>query len=309
MPPKKMPKKPRVVTQKQKQRQSVNVTINQERPIRRRGPNKPKPSGGGGGQGPGPSQGPSPIQFTPYQMSNPAPGQQPPEPRAQPVINIVNEIPDNFNENVRYYRNPFRLQPFRENMDQNNLRPAEGPLGQSLPSAPPPVLPDIVEEQNFINNASNTPVVAMPISSINPIQGFAVQSPINQLSQEQMDRIKSRLGRSFTPQTPLGENLYEFQQNMGNVQSTLRQSLSLEQPESQSNSPPMQRTSNKGRPFTSLSEDDKQALTLYLDYKDRADKRNYSSTEMYKRGRKLVSQNKSNNPEVMQFIAARNKKA
>lgn len=303
MPPKKIPKKPRVVTQKQKQRQSVNVTINQERPIRRRGPNKPKPSGGGGGGGgQGPSQGPSPIQFTPYQMSNPAP-------QPQPVINILNEIPDNFNENVRYYRNPFRLQPFRENMDQNNLRPVEGPLGQPLPPAPQPVLPDIVEEPIVVVQASSTPVVAIPISSSNPIQGFVEQFPRNELSQEQLDRLYQEQMNRFKPMyVPLNPRspLSEFQQSMGDIQSNLRQSLSLEQPEPQS--PPMQQKS-KGRPFTVLSQEDKESINLYLDYKDRPDKRDVSNLERYKRGRKIITQNKSNNPEVMQFIADRGKKA
>lgn len=312
-----MPKKPRVVTQKQRQRQSVNVTINQERPIRRRGPNKPKPgSGGGGGPGPGPNQPPqiSPIQ---YQMNAPPP--PPPGPQgdnasiAQQVVNllqrpasIVGEIPPNFNE-TRFYQNQNRFRPFSNAL--NPEVPEDRPLPQFDRSPPPPnpVLPDIVEDQNNIIRGSTTPV-AIPIASSSYIPlGFSLNQPINQLpSVNSQFNAFHDFGGNDAQQRDI---YYEKRLNQERFYKQLSEQMpsGTFSPQSTSSEPPQK--SNKGRPFTALSEDDKQALTLYLDYKDRDDKRQYSSTEMYKRGRKLVSQNKSNNPEVMQFIADRSKKA
>lgn len=319
MPPKKIPKKPRVVAQKQKQRQTVtqNVIINQEKPRRTRGPNKPKPGSGGGGPGPGPNQPPqiSPIQ---YQMNAPPP--PPPGPPgdhasiAQHVVNllqrpasIVGEIPPNFNEN-RFYQNQNRFRPFSHAL--NPEVPVERPLPQfdRAPAPPPADLPDIVEDQNNIIRGSTTPV-AIPISSSSYIPlGFSLNQPINQLPSVNSQRNAYKdFGGNDAQQTDI---YLEKRINQERFYKQLSQQIPLGtfSPRSTS-SEPMPKKSNKGRPFTALSEDDKVALNLYLDYKDRQDKRNYSSTEMYQRGRKLATQNKSNNPEVMQFIADRGKKA
>lgn len=325
MPPKKIPKKPRVVAQKQrqKQRQTVtqNVIINQEKPRRTRGPNKPKQeSGGGGGGGQGPNQPPQ-IPSIQYQMNAPPP--PPPGDNAaiaQHVLNllqrpqsIIAEIPNEFNP-IRMYRNPLSQRPFSDILNREDFVPEERPLPQFDRSPPPPnpILPDIVEDQNNIIMSSSSTPVAIPIASSSYIPlGFSSNQSINQLPSvnSQVNAYKDFGGNDAQQQQP--DIYYEKRVN----QERFYKELSLQipsgtfSPRSTSSEPIPKQKSNKGRPFTALSEDDKDALNLYLDYKDRQDKRQFSSTELYKRGRKLATQNKSNNPEVMQFIADRSKKA
>jgi hypothetical protein len=312
---KKIPKKSKM-SQKQKQRQSVNqtVVVNQQPAIRRRGPNKPKaPSGGSGGPSQGYSQGPT-IQYSPYQISNPAPGQQPPEPRAQPVINILNELPDSFNENVRYYRSPFRLQPFKENMNQNNLKPDEVPLNNFQP-APPPPNPEptpIVQQPNYIHQGS----VSSATLEINPNStqpnylhqgsvssatleihpnntqpvGFTSNTPVNQLNAtlnafkdyggDDAQSVNSGAISPLTPSTPLSR--------VEKAYSNLKQSLGLPQaieiPSAQSmsvaeviqdNPVLLRKPSNRGRPFSEVTPDDFNAIEYYLEIKNDKKMPNY----------------------------------
>jgi hypothetical protein len=61
---------------------------------------------------------------------------------------------------------------------------------------------------------------------------------------------------------------------------------------------------NRGRPFTRLSQYDKESIALYLYAKDDLEqRRTYTEDEkqQYKRGRLLLSQNKKNNPEVVAY--------
>ena len=318
MPPKKIPKKPRVVAQKQKQRQTVtqNVIINQEKPRRTRGPNKPKPgSGGGGGQGPNQQPQISPIQ---YQMNAPPP--PPPGPQgdhasiAQHVVNllqrpasIVGEIPPNFNEN-RFYQNQNRFRPFSNVL--NPEVPVERPLPpfDQSPAPPNPVLPDIVEDQNNVIRGSTTPV-AIPISSSSYIPlGFSVNQPINQLPSVNSQRNAYKdFGGNDAQQTDI---YLEKRINQERFYKELAQQIpsGTFSPLSTS-SEPMPKKSNKGRPFAPLTQEDKESLDVYLTYRNRPDKRDVSSTDRYQRGRKLVTQNKSNNPELISFIADYSKKA
>jgi len=299
--PKKIPKKPRVMSQKQKQRQSVNVTINQDRPIRRRGPNKPKaPSGQGQGQSPG--QGPT-IQYAPYQMTNAAPQSNQQEFAAevarqvikQSVPNIVTQLPDNFKENQKFYKSPFRFRPFSADLNIENIQPETRPLNNfpASPMPPNPVLPDIVEEQNKIDQRSVSQD-SIPISSASPVpEGFSSNQSINQLADllqqklmvyDDLPENRSRSGQMspMTPNTPLA------------VEIPTAQLLS----------------SNKGRPFTKPSNEDLRSIDLYLTLQRESPadrKRILAFTDRkdeYKRGSKLLSQNKSNNPYIIEFAKA-----
>ena len=305
--PKKMPKKPRVMSQKQKQRQSVNVTINQDRPIRRRGPNKPKaPSGQGQGQSPG--QGPT-IQYAPYQMTNAAPQSNQQEFAAevarqvikQSVPNIVTQIPDNFKENQKFYKSPFRFRPFSADLNIEKMQPENLPLNnfQPSPSPPNPVLPDIVEEQNKIDQRSVSQD-SIPISSASPVpEGFSSNQSINQLADllqqklmvyDDLPEDSSRSGQMspITPNTPIAVGI----------------PIDVEIPTAQLLS------SNKGRPFTKPSNEDLNAIDLYLTLQQQspADRKRIlafnNRKEEYKRGNRLLSQNKSNNPYIIEFANA-----
>ena len=301
--PKKMPKKPRVMSQKQKQRQSVNVTINQDRPIRRRGPNKPKtPSGQGQGQSPGQGQGPT-IQYAPYQMTNAAPQSNQQEFAAevarqvikQSVPNIVTQIPDNFKENQKFYKSPFRFRPFSADLNIENIQPETRPLNnfQPSPSPPNPVLPDIVEEQNKIDQRSVSQD-SIPISSASPVpEGFSSNQSINQLA----DLLQQKL--------MVYDDLPENSLFSGQISPiTPNTPIAVEIPTAQLFS------SNKGRPFSKPSNEDLNAIDLYLTLQREspADRKRIlafnNRKEEYKRGNRLLSQNKSNNPYIIEFANA-----
>lgn len=330
---KKITKKPRV-SQKQKQRQSVNqtVVVNQQPATRRRGPNKPKTtsggSGGSGGQGPSSS-----ITYAPYQMTNAAPQSNQQEFAAevarqvikQSVPNIVNEIPANFGENQRFYRSPFRFQPFRDDLNRENMIPVEAPLNNfDQPPAPPPPVPvNIVLQPNSIDQRSvSEATIPIHPSSVTP-QGFTANTPVNQLNEQIKaykdfggdDAQSTRSGglSPLTPSTPLSriERAYAQLRESVSVPEAIQipQAQLMPVAEVVRDKPILLEKikSNKGRPFTHATPDDFHSLNAYLTLQRkpqniRKEALVGETKRLYKRGNRLISQNKSNNPEILELI-------
>lgn len=165
--------------QKQSNKQSQVVIINQE-PKRRRGPNKPKSAPASGGGGGGPSVIPYVIpqtQLTAASYQNSA--VQPPS-EIQQLTQALSQF-----QATPVYRNPFRMEPFRTAMNPAPLQQVEEPLEQPAPSPPPPERPDIVQEQNFVEQVARPPM-AVPINQASPVvQGFAVNQAQNDLARQQ----------------------------------------------------------------------------------------------------------------------------
>ena len=171
--------------QKQSNKQSQVVIINQE-PKRRRAPNKPKSAptsgGGSGGGGGGPGYIPyvipqSQLSAASYQNS----AMQPPT-EIQQLTQALNQF-----QATPVYRNPFRMEPFRTAMNPAPIQQIEQPLEQPAPSPPPPDLPNIVEEQNFVEQRAR-PLPMLPIgSSSSAYQGFSQNQSVNDLAR-QVDR-------------------------------------------------------------------------------------------------------------------------
>jgi hypothetical protein len=337
---KKIPKKPRV-SQKQKQRQSVNqtVVVNQQPATRRRGPNKPKaPSGGGSGSG---GQGPSSsITYAPYQMTNAAPQSNQQEFAAevarqvirQSVPNIVYEIPAIFGENQRFYRNPFRLQPFRDDLNRENLIPVEVPLNNfdRAPAPPPPVEPDIVLQPNSIDQRSVSAETIPIHPNITVPQGFTSNIPANQLNEQikaykdfggdDSQSVSSGAMSPLTPSTPLSR----VERAYANLKGLLGVPQAIEIPRAelmqvgeliQEQDQPVlltKKKSNKGRPFSDPTEEDIQSIDTYLvisrlPLNERNQALVGQTKILYKRGNRLLSQNKSNNPKIIAYAESVNR--
>lgn len=329
---KKITKKPRV-SQKQKQRQSVNqtVVVNQPQPTRRRGPNKPKAPSGGGGGGSG-GQGPSSsITYAPYQMTNAAPQSNQQEFAAevarqviqQSVPNIVRRIPDNFGEN-RARNQPFMLQPVSANLNQVNLTPVEVPLNNldRSPAPPPPVLQEIVLQPNSIDQRSISAETIPIHPNITVPQGFTSNTPVNQLNEQikaykdfggtDSQSVSSGAMSPLTPSTPLSRVEREY----ANLKGLLGVQRAIEIPRAElmpvaevvQDKPILltKKKSNKGRPFSDPTPEDMQSIDTYLSISRLPlNERNnvlFGNTKiLYKRGNRLLSQNKSNNPKIMEY--------
>jgi hypothetical protein len=167
--------------QKQSNKQSQVVIINQESK-RRRAPNKPKsvPASGGGGGGGGPSYIPYVIPQTQLSAASYQNSAVQPVNEIQQLTQALNQF-----QATPMYRNPLRMAPFRNVMNPAPIQQVEEPLPEPIQAPPPPEMPDIVEEQNFIEQLARPPV-AVPIDSSMPVyQGFAQNQAVNDLARQQ----------------------------------------------------------------------------------------------------------------------------
>lgn len=305
-------------SQKQSNKQQQIVVINGSQ-TRRRGPNQPKSGGGGsGGSGGSPQQGSGDyprIVYIPQTFpSMTLPGQQP---------SIVQEIPPSgmpFSPAAQMYRNPFRMAPFRNVMNPPpQMTPApfsnleSPPINQEQniftqpPPPPNPVEPDIVQEPVYVDSVSSPPIAVPIFPSSSSYQGFVENQARNDLAREvdmELAATEDYGGEdAISPTIPL-----RLQRENDKINEYKRQrDGDLPFP---SSIPIMSGggggPSNKGRPFTALTEVEKEALIMYARYKDdKQGKSEFTDTEraLYKRGNRLLSQNKSNNPELVSFYS------
>jgi len=301
---------------KQIAKQSQVVIINQDRPKRRytrRG--KATMGGGGGGSD-------SKIVYIPTSFPNFNIPAQNPQIIRQEIPQMIREF-----QPTPVYRNPLRMEPFRTALNpppfnQNRPAPAniEGNLDEIPLPSPPPLEPEIVLEPNSIFMPS-TPVSAYPImSSSSPTQGFTQNQAVNQLNQQVGEELKAYddfggydAQAEDERRMRLAKQLSggEFYQRKGRIQTSDSESeiasrgggggggyMSMSEAEGG-------KKTNKGRPFTALTEEDKGNIQLYIFAKnDKALKRDLTESDKknYSRGRRLISQNKKKNPEVISLI-------
>lgn len=291
--------------QKQSNKQSQVVIINQE-PKRRRGPNKPRPpaSSGGGGGGT-PSVIPYVIpqtQLTAANYQNSA--VQPPD-AIQQLTQALGQFQQNQNQ---IYRNPLRMAPFREAMNPAPIQPVEEPLPQPAQAPPPPDLPDIVLQPNRVEQLARPPI-AVPISSSMPsYQGFAVNQATNDLANQQNIQLNAYddFGGYDAQSPPEISDRQIYDEALAKSREKLNVFMGggggmSPYDEIPSPSTPLFPLSNKGRPFTSLTQDEIFAIEIYLRAKhDKKLKRGFDEEQkrLYSRG-SIISINKKNNPEVI----------
>ena len=285
--------------QKQKQSQSTTVIINPESK-RRRGPNKPKsaPASGGGAPSIIPYIIPQ-TQLTAASYQNSA--VQPPD-AIQQLTQALNQF-----QATPVYRNPFRMEPFRTAMNPTPLRNEEAPLPEPAQAPPPPVMPDIVEEQNFVEQLARPPVAVPILPSMPTYQGFAENRAVNQLNRQvELEVNAFNDFGGLDAQSPTEET---YQAELGRQREKLNVFMGggggmgpydeIPSPSTPATQLPI---SNKGRPFAPLTQDERFAIEIYLLAKhDKALKRGFDAEQkgLYSRGSKLVTQNKKNNPEVI----------
>ena len=289
--------------QKQKQSQSTTVIINQE-PKRRRGPNKPKsaPASGGGG---GPSVMPFVIpqtQLTAASYQNSA--VQPPD-AIQQLTQALGQFQQNQNQ---IYRNPLRMAPFRASMNPAPLQQVEQPLEQPAPSPPPPERPDIVEEQNFVEQLARPPVAFPIVPSTPTYEGFAVNQEQNDLARQQNVELKAYEDfGGYDAQSPREPSQAEmYQQELIRSQDKLNEFMSS----GGGGGEQLARRSNKGRPFSDLTDFERRGIELAIHARknDLVGNRQFldgftpEDRRAYDRGLKIISQNKSKNPSVIAYI-------
>ena len=304
----------KIQSQKQSNKQQQIVVIGG--PTRRRAPNKPK-SGGEGSDG-SPQQGPGGyprVVYLPQTFPNMT------TPAGQP--SIVQEIPPSgmsFSPAAQIYRNQERMRPFRNVMNpppQLNPSPFSNlespPINQEQnifsprPPPPNPVEPDIVQEPVFLDRLSSPPIAVPIFPSSSPLQGFVQNEAVNDLARNvdmELAATEDYGGEDAqSPTIPL-----RLQRENDKINEYKRQrDGDLPIP---SAIPIMSGggggPSNKGRPFTVLTDGEKEAIIMYARYKhDKPGKNEFTETEkaLYKRGNRLLSQNKSNNPELVAFYS------
>ena len=276
-------------SQKQTAKQNQIVIINQEKPKRR----YTKRSGSGGGSGSsgrGGSDGEYPrIVYVPTSLPNFSIPSQQPQAIRQEIPPMMNQF-----QPVRTYQNPLRMEPFRSALNppmftQNKPAPnfGEADLPEQSVPVPNPILPEIPLERNFLDMPSS-PAPTLPIfPSSFAGQGFTENYAVNQLNQQVReeevayddfggyDAQSPREQESISPMTEVGG---------GGGGSGFR--------------------NPRGRPFTRLSQYDKESIALYLYAKDDlAQRRGYNELEkrQYQRGRLLLTQNMKRNPEVVAY--------
>lgn len=306
-------------SQKQSNKQQQIVVINGSQ-TRRRGPNKPKQPGGGGGgsqqQGGGGGPGDYPrVVYIPQTFPNMTlPGQAP---------SIVQEIPQSgmpFSPAARMYHNPGRMAPFRNILNpppQMNPPPFSDlespPINQAQniftppPPPPNPGQPDIVQEPVYVDSLSSPPIAVPIFPSSSPYQGFTQNEAVNDLSRQvdmEVNAFEDYGGEDAqSPTIPLrlqreNDKINEYKRQR---EGDLPFPSSIPIMSGGGGGP-----SNKGRPFTALTDVEKEAVIMYARYKDdKRGKSDFTETEraLYKRGNRLLSQNKSNNPELVAFYS------
>ena len=296
---------------KQIAKQSQVVIINQDRP-KRRYTRRGKATMGGGGGG-----GDSKVVYIPISQPNFNIPAQNPQIISQPIPQMIRDF-----QPTPIYRNPLRMEPFRSNLNpapfnQNRPAPAniEGNLADVPIASPPPLEPEIVLEPNSIFMPS-TPVSAYPImSSSSPTQGFTENVAVNQLNQQIGEELKAyddfggydAQAEGEARQIRLAKQLSsgEQYQRRGRIQTSDSEGESVRSGGgggAMSESDTGKKSSNKGRPFTELTQQDRDSIQLYIFAKNDKDLKKGLSAEdknLYKRGRLILSQNKKNNPEVI----------
>lgn len=162
--------------QKQSNKQSQVVIINQE-PKRRRAPNKPKSAPASGGA---PSVIPYVIPQTQLSAASYQNSAVQPSSEIQQLTQALNQF-----QATPMYRNPLRMAPFRTAMNQAPIVNEEAPLPEPMQAPPPPEMPNIVQEQNFVEQLARPPR-AVPIDPSMPVyQGFAQNQAVNDLNRRQ----------------------------------------------------------------------------------------------------------------------------
>jgi len=296
---------------KQVAKQSQVVIINSEKPKRRYTKRGKATMGGGGGDGG------QKFVYIPQYIPNMSIPMSHPQDIRQPIPQMIREF-----QPTATYRNPLRMEPFRSALNPpifNENKPNPRNMDQYLPEnslpTPPPVMPDIVLEQNHLEMpASPAPTLPIHPSSFSG-QGFTENKAVNQLNnriQKEINAYEDFGGydansprepdvfgqTSPLTNTPVGEEIggyYRQRKQRGQIQIE-------SEGESSVGGGGGQKPSNKGRPFTALTQQDKEAIQLYIYAKnDKELKKGFGESEkaLYKRGRLIISQNKSKNPEVL----------
>jgi hypothetical protein len=180
------------------------------------------------------------------------------------------------------YRNPLRMEPFRSALNPpifTENKPNPRNMDQYLPEnslpTPPPVMPDIVLEQNHLDMpASPAPTIPIHPSSFSG-QGFTENKAVNQLNKRIEKEIRAYedfggydansprepdvFGQiSPITETPIPEEIGGYRKR-GKIQIESEGESSVG-----GGGGGGQKSSNKGRPFTALTEQDKQAIQLYI---------------------------------------------
>jgi len=309
--------------QKQSNKQTTTVIINQE-PKRRRGPNKPKSAPASGGGGGGPSVIPYVIpqtQLTAASYQNSA--VQPPS-EIQQLTQALNQF-----QATPVYRNPFRMEPFRTAMNPTPLQNEEIPLAQPVPSPPPPEMPNIVLQPNFLRQLSAEPQLDTIYPSSSSYQGFTQLDQVNQLNQD-IDREINAYD-DFGGYDAQTQPEYALSRGLEQTDNELRNKLRMVQEESmlnnynlslnpivggggglsfESDTSSVAPKQNKGRPFTELTPLQQHGIELYINARENMlignrsflNSLNQRDREAYNTGRLMVTQNKKNNPNVIAFI-------
>jgi hypothetical protein len=295
---------------KQVSKQSQVVIINSEKPKRRYTKRGKASTGGGGGDGG------QKVVYIPQYIPNMSIPMSSPQEIRQPIPQMIREF-----QPTATYRNPLRMEPFRSALNPpifTENKPNPRNMDQYLPEnslpTPPPVMPDIVLEQNHLDMpTSPAPTLEIHPSSFSG-QGFTENKAVNQLNRRIQKEIKAYedfggydansprepdvFGQiSPIAETSVGEEIggYYRQRKRGQIQIE-------SEGESSVGGGGGQKPSNKGRPFTALTEQDKEAIQLYIYAKnDKELKKGLTESDkaIYKRGRLIISQNKSRNPEVV----------
>ena len=105
---------------------------------------------------------------------------------SQPTMNLPPQQYDQGLNQFRsnpIYQNPCRMQQMSRALNAPPLYQVEQPLEQPAPSPPPPDLPDIVDQQNFVEQLARPPR-AVPIGSIPAVQGFIQNQAVNDLNRQ-----------------------------------------------------------------------------------------------------------------------------
>jgi hypothetical protein len=291
--------------QKQSNKQSQVVIINQE-PKRRRGPNKPKSSPASGGGGGGPSVIPYVIPQTQLTAASYQNSAVQPSNEIQQLTQALSQF-----QATPVYRNPFRMEPFRTAMNPAPLQQVEEPLPEPIRELPNPVMPDIVQEQNFVEQVARPPMAVPIVPSTPTYEGFAINQEQNDLARQQNVELKAYEDfGGYDAQSPREPSQAEmYQQELIRSQEKLNEFMSSgggggEQLARRSNT-------GMGRPFKEVSPFQQHGIELYITAREQGKKgnRNFLNSlssqdrEAYDAGRLLVTaKNRNNNPYIAEFI-------
>ena len=304
-------KKQNKISQKQSSKQNQIVIIGDT--SRRRGPNRPKSGGGGGGGSGGDLPRLVYAPSFPQQPQPPgAPAMQQPQAENLPIAQQVpQQVPQQF-QPTPVYRNPFRREPFRTALNPPDFTendPSQPNQEGNLPSIPiprqNPILNPIVEEQNFVNFGSRPPAPFLqPLGNprdsddiLNP-PGYDVSTPTYSDAQIPTEIPTAQAvprfeipGRQPFPGMTRNEAVNQLNRE---VEEELRYTT-----RGGGGGGP----TNRGRPFTSITQEDRYNLEMYYIHKhDKASKQGFTPEDLdrYNKGKKLAT-DKKKNPDVIRL--------